>query len=68
MFLAILFLLAVGFGKMLAIAVICLAVGFGIGRIKNSVKLAKIKDELGSIEHWASSEARGLYTKISSHL
>jgi hypothetical protein len=65
MFLAI---LAVGFGKVLAVGVICLAGGFGIGRIKNSVKLAKIKDELGSIEKYAGSEARNLYASIKSHL
>lgn len=49
-------------------AVICLPIGFGVGRIKNSKKLEAIKAELGSGASWVSSEARDLATKIRAHL
>jgi hypothetical protein len=47
---------------------VCLAVGFAAGRIKNSAKLAAIKNELEQVASFSTSEARALVAKIRVHL
>jgi hypothetical protein len=50
------------------VGVVCLATGFGIGRVKNSEKLAAIKAEVGRADAYISAEARTLASAIRAKL
>ena len=49
-------------------AVICLAAGFGLGRIKNSAKLQAIDKEIGNVTSYVTSETRELIDRIRKHI
>jgi len=61
-------LVAVGLGKTLVACLICLAAGFGAGRIKNVAKLQRIAAVVVEAEHFTSAEARDLVARIKLHL
>jgi cell division protein FtsL len=48
--------------------VTALAVGFGLGRIKNKAKLAAIKAELVKVESSISTEVKSLVSAIKAKL
>jgi len=47
---------------------VCLGVGFGVGRIKNAKKLAAITTELKTVENNVSIDGKLLYADIKKHL
>lgn len=48
--------------------VVCLVVGFGVGRIKNSAKLAAIKAELVKVEVAAEADVKKVIAAIKAKL
>lgn len=44
------------------------AIGIGIGRIKNAAKLAAIKAEISNAEAYVTTEAKALAAAIKKHL
>jgi hypothetical protein len=47
---------------------LCLGIGFGVGRIKNSSKLAAINAELVTVQNDIAIDGKLLYAKIKAHL
>jgi hypothetical protein len=52
----------------IVVGLICLGAGFGVGRIKNSSKLAAIKAELVMVQNDIAIDGKALYAKIKAHL
>ena len=50
------------------VAVISLAAGFGLGRVKNAGKLAAARAELNKLELGVSSEAKSVVAAIRAKL
>lgn len=50
------------------VAVVFLAAGFGLGRIKNAAKLAAARAELNKIELGVSSESKSVVAAIRAKL
>ena len=59
---------AVGLGKVALACAVCLLLGFGVGRIKNSAKLQRVSELVGNAEHYVTQEARELVAAIKVHL
>lgn len=53
---------------LLLVGIFGMAVGFGLGRIKNEMKLAQIQDEIMKVEHSTVSEVAALVLAIKSKL
>jgi hypothetical protein len=49
-------------------ALVFVVIGFGLGRIKNARKLARIKASLDSFEAKASQEVKSVIAAIRAHL
>jgi hypothetical protein len=52
----------------LAVAIISLAAGFGLGRIKNAAKLSTARAELNRLEVGVSSEVKSVISAIRAKL
>jgi len=52
----------------LGILLVGLLAGFGVGRIKNSAKLAKIRGEVEAAKNFAFDSASNLAKAIEKHL
>jgi hypothetical protein len=50
------------------IAALCLAAGFGLGRIKNAATLKAITAEIDKVEASVGSEAKSVIAAIRKHL
>jgi len=59
---------AIGLGKAALGALLSGAVGFGLGRIKNALKLQRIRDLVGEAGHYTTAEARDLVGALKVHL
>lgn len=55
-------------GILVVVAVVAAVAGFGVGRIKNSAKLAAIKAELDKAESSVVAEVKKLVADIKSKL
>jgi hypothetical protein len=51
-----------------AVGIVCLLVGFGVGRIKNASKLKAISTELSNVETGTITDAKRLAEIIKTHL
>lgn len=61
-------LVSVGGGKVVIACVLCALAGFGLGRVKNAVKLQRVRDLMVNAEQYGSAELRELVADIKSHL
>lgn len=50
------------------VGVVCLALGFGVGRVKNAKKLAAVNSELKAVEGKMTFDANAVLAKIKSKL
>jgi len=50
------------------ILVICLAAGFGLGRIKNTAKLAAVRAYIDKVEAAASTEVKQIIADVRAKL
>lgn len=50
------------------VGAVCLAIGFGIGRVKNAAKLSAARTELNRLEVGVSSEAKSVIAAVRAKL
>lgn len=50
------------------VGVVALAVGFGLGRVKNHAKLAAVKAEVAAVEGKLTADFASVVAKIKKHL